>query len=116
MTELRKKMIRAMELKNLSHHTQRAYIAAVTGIAKFYNQSPDKMTQEKIEDYLLYLKLDKHKLAIIVHSSMASIGIGEDAKLQHLISKCLGMIPGFSALILWDICKFPTVCHLMQKR
>ena len=59
MTELRKKMIRAMELKNLSHHTQRAYLAAVTGIAKFYNQSPDKMTQEKIEDYLLYLKLDK---------------------------------------------------------
>ena len=59
MTELRKKMIRAMELKNLSHNTQRAYLAAVTGIAKFYKQSPDKMTQEKIEDYLLYLKLDK---------------------------------------------------------
>jgi site-specific recombinase XerD len=52
-------MIRAMELKNLSHHTQRAYLAAVTGIAMFYNQSPDKMTQEKIEDYLLYLKQDK---------------------------------------------------------
>jgi len=48
-----------MELKNLSHHTQRAYLAAVTGIARFYNQSPDKMTKEKIEDYLLYLKQDK---------------------------------------------------------
>ena len=48
-----------MELKNLSHHTQRAYLAAVTGIAKFYNQSPDKMTKEKIEDYRLYLKQDK---------------------------------------------------------
>jgi site-specific recombinase XerD len=52
-------MTRAMELKNLSHHTQRAYLAAVTGIARFYNQSPDKMTKEKIEDYLLYLKQDK---------------------------------------------------------
>jgi site-specific recombinase XerD len=52
-------MIRAMELKNLSHHTHRAYLAAVTGIARFYNQSPDKMTKEKIEDYLLYLKHDK---------------------------------------------------------
>jgi len=59
MTQLRQKMIRAMELKNLSHHTQRAYLAAVTGIARFYNQSPDKMTKEKIEDYLLYLKHDK---------------------------------------------------------
>jgi site-specific recombinase XerD len=52
-------MIRAMELKNLSSHTQRAYLRAVTGIARFYNQSPDKMTTEKIEDYLLYLKHNK---------------------------------------------------------
>lgn len=59
MTELRTKMIRAMELKNLSNHTQRAYLAAVTGIARFYNQSPDKITKEQIEDYLLYLKQDK---------------------------------------------------------
>jgi integrase/recombinase XerD len=59
MTQLRQKMIRAMELKNLSSHTQRAYLKAVTGIARFYNQSPDKMTKEKIEDYLLYLKHDK---------------------------------------------------------
>ncbi|MCJ7807376.1 MAG: site-specific integrase [Dehalococcoidia bacterium] len=59
MTELRQKMIRAMELKNLSHHTQRVYLTAVTGIARFYNQSPDKMTKEKIEDYLLHLKHDK---------------------------------------------------------
>ncbi len=59
MTQLRQKMIRAMELNNLSHHTHRAYLAAVTGIARFYNQSPDKLTKEKIEDYLLYLKHDK---------------------------------------------------------
>ncbi len=59
MTQLRQKMIRAMELRNLSSHTQRAYLRAVTGIARFYNQPPDKMTKEKIEDYLLYLKHDK---------------------------------------------------------
>jgi hypothetical protein len=38
MTELRQKMIRAMELKNLSPHTQRAYLAAVTGLARHYRQ------------------------------------------------------------------------------
>ena len=59
MTQLRQKMIRAMELRNLSSNTQRAYLRAVSGIARFYNQSPDKMTKEKIEDYLLYLKHDK---------------------------------------------------------
>ena len=56
MTELRQKMIRAMDLKDLSKHTQRTYLAAVTGLAQHYRQSPDKLTQEMVEDYLLYLK------------------------------------------------------------
>ncbi len=56
MSELRQKMIRAMELKNLSPHTQRAYLAAVTGLARYYRQSPAAITNEMIEDYLLFLK------------------------------------------------------------
>ena len=59
MSKLRQKMIRAMELKNLSTKTQRAYLAAVTGLAKHYQQSPVKITKEMIEDYLLYLKNDR---------------------------------------------------------
>jgi len=56
MSELRKKMIRAMKLRNFSPKTQKAYVAAVAGLAKFYNQSPDRLGQEKIENYLLHLK------------------------------------------------------------
>ena len=48
-----------MELKNLSKNTQRAYLAAVTGLAKHYQQSPAEITDKMIEDYLLYLKNDK---------------------------------------------------------
>ena len=59
MTQLRQTMIRAMELKNLSKNTQRAYLAAVTGLAKHYQQSPARITDKMIEDYLLYLKNDK---------------------------------------------------------
>ncbi len=59
MTQLRPKMIRAMELQNLSDNTQRGYLAAVSGLANHYQQSPDKLTKEMIEDYLLYLKNDK---------------------------------------------------------
>ena len=59
MSELRQKMIRAMELKNLSPHTQRAYLAAVTGLARHYRQPPTAITKEMIEDYLLLLK--KHR-------------------------------------------------------
>ena len=48
-----------MELRNLSKHSQRAYLAAVTGITKHYRRSPNKITNKMIEDYLLYLKNDK---------------------------------------------------------
>ena len=56
MSELRQKMIRAMELKNLSPHTQRAYLAAVKGLVRHYRQSPCVISKEMIEDYLLALK------------------------------------------------------------
>ena len=59
MSKLREKMIRAMELKNLSNHTQKAYLAAVTGLARHYRKSPEKITKQMIEDYLLYLKNEK---------------------------------------------------------
>lgn len=59
MTQLRQAMIRAMELKNLSKNTQRAYLAAVRGLATHYQQSPDEITDKMIDDYLLYLKNDK---------------------------------------------------------
>ena len=59
MTPLRQKMVKAMELRNLSKNTQRYYLSAVIGLSRYYQQSPDKLTQEMIEDYVLYLKNDK---------------------------------------------------------
>ena len=59
MTPLREKMIKAMELRNLSKNTQRYYLSSVIGLAQHYEQSPDKLTKEMIEDYLLYLKNHK---------------------------------------------------------
>ncbi len=59
MTPLREKMIRAMELRNLAKNTQRGYLGAVKGLASFYHQSPDTLTKDQIEDYLLYLKNSK---------------------------------------------------------
>ncbi len=59
MTPLRQKMIRTMDLKNLSKHTKRAYLGAVTGLVKHYQQSPEKITETMIEDYLLFMKNQK---------------------------------------------------------
>jgi integrase/recombinase XerD len=56
MTELRSKMIKSMELRNLSKNTQRRYLEAVSGLARHYKKSPDKISKDMVEDYLLYLK------------------------------------------------------------
>ncbi len=61
MSQLRQKMIRAMDLRNLSDHSQRAYLTAVKGLSKHYQKSPEKITDEQVEDYLLYLKNEKGK-------------------------------------------------------
>ena len=52
-------MIRAIELRSLSKHSEKSYLNAVSGISRYYNQSPDHLTKEMIEDYLLYLKKEK---------------------------------------------------------
>ena len=62
MTPLRATMIKEMKLQRFSPKTQRAYIEAVAGFARFYNQSPADMNEERIRRYLLYL-LDERKLA-----------------------------------------------------
>ncbi|MBW1750288.1 MAG: site-specific integrase [Deltaproteobacteria bacterium] len=70
MSELRQKMIRMMELRNLAKKSQRSYLAAVKGLAKHYRKSPDEIPKEMIEDYLLYLKNEKKRapegLAVVV--------------------------------------------------
>jgi site-specific recombinase XerD len=55
-------MIDEMTLRRFSLRTQESYIAAVAGLAKHYNQSPEKIDKQMIQDYLLYL-MQKRKLS-----------------------------------------------------
>ena len=60
MKELRQKMIRVMELKQLAKNTQKGYLQSVKGLVRYYKLSPDKITSTQIEDYFLYLKQEKN--------------------------------------------------------
>jgi site-specific recombinase XerD len=90
MTPLRQKMIRAMDLKNLSPHTKRAYLAAVTGLTRHYQKSPEKISATMIEDYLLYLKNDKG----IAPSSCCGALSGLRFFYSHILDKQISV--GFS--------------------
>ena len=56
MTELRCEMSKLMQLRDLSVNTQKSYLRAVSGLARHYKMSPDKISKSMVEDYLLYLK------------------------------------------------------------
>ena len=73
MTELRQKMIRTMDLRNLSEHTKRTYLQAVTGLANHYHLSPDTISEVMIEDYLLYLKNQKGRAPSGIHSDLSGL-------------------------------------------
>lgn len=55
MTPLRQRMIEDMQLRNLGSETQRAYVHYVSGLARFYQTSPDQLSLEEIREYQLYL-------------------------------------------------------------
>jgi hypothetical protein len=57
-SELRKKFENYLVLSRLSAKTQEAYLKAVEGLAFFHNQSPDKLSDEQIQQYLLYALSD----------------------------------------------------------
>jgi len=62
MTPLREKMVRDMQLRRLSDNTQRIYTHAVFALARHYMKAPDRLTEEQVKAYILYL-LNERKLA-----------------------------------------------------
>jgi site-specific recombinase XerD len=72
MTRLRQRMIEELQLQGMSERTQQAYVRAVRLFAEHYGKSPDKITEEEIRQYFLYvLNVKKWKRATITQSLCA---------------------------------------------
>jgi integrase/recombinase XerD len=55
MSPLRQRLLEDLQMRNLSPHTQEAYVRAVAKLAQYYHQSPDQLTAEEIRTYLVHL-------------------------------------------------------------
>lgn len=56
MTPLRKRMVEDLQLKGYGQRTQEMYVRAVRQLSEHYGKSPDKITEEQLRDYFLYVK------------------------------------------------------------
>jgi integrase/recombinase XerD len=60
MTPLRQRMLEDLQLRGMSERTQECYIRAVRQLAKHYHKSPDRVTEEELRQYFLWMKNVKH--------------------------------------------------------
>nr|WP_176360076.1 site-specific integrase [Desulfosediminicola ganghwensis] len=59
---IRDEFVEHMNFHGLTHETQRGYISGVRCLAKHYNQSPEKLSNDQVRGYFRHLLLEK-KLA-----------------------------------------------------
>jgi len=60
LTPLRQRMIEDLQLHGLAAKTQDAYVRAVRQLAEHYGKAPDRITEEELRQYFLYLQNERH--------------------------------------------------------
>ena len=60
MTPLRQRMIHDLTIRALAENTQKSYLQAVTGLARYYRRSPDQLSAQQVQAYLLWLHQERH--------------------------------------------------------
>ena len=73
MTPLRQRMIDDMHLRGLSKATQKSYVLAVRQLATYHHKSPDRISEEELRQYFLYLKTEKRVATSTLTVAMCAI-------------------------------------------
>ena len=58
MSELRDRMIQDLKLAGLKEGTTRVYLRAVRQLTAFYRISPDRISEQQVQDFILYVRDD----------------------------------------------------------
>ena len=73
MTPLRQRMIDAMQVRGLAQRTQECYSEAIARMARHYHRSPELLSPQEVEAYLLHLVKDrKLSYSSVNHTASAS--------------------------------------------
>jgi site-specific recombinase XerD len=73
MTELRQRFIEDLQLQGKADRTQQAYVRAVRMLAEHFNTPPDRLTEEHLRHYFLYVTTVKHWSASTTTQALCAI-------------------------------------------
>ena len=73
MTPLRKRMLDAMVLRGFAQRTQETYLGAVIRMAQHYDCSPDLLSDEQVQAYLLHLLQERHRSRSTVNLTSCAV-------------------------------------------
>jgi len=71
MATLEQRMRDDLELRGLSPKTHEAYLFRVTQFARYFNQLPDKLGEDKVKEYLLHLLHKKVSYSVLTQTYSA---------------------------------------------
>ena len=73
MTPLRRRMIEDMRIRNLSPHTQRAYVEQVSRFARHFGHPPERLGPDEIRTWQLHLVEEKQLAASSISVAVAAL-------------------------------------------
>jgi integrase/recombinase XerD len=73
MTPLRRRMIEDMRIRNLSPRTQRAYVEQVSRFARHFGQPPERLGQDEIRAWQIYLVEERRLAASSISIAVAAL-------------------------------------------
>ena len=71
MTPLRQRMIDAMVLRGFRPRTQESYLRVVAQMARHYRRTPELITDQEVQAYLLHLVRERHLAQLVL------LGLGQ---------------------------------------
>jgi site-specific recombinase XerD len=60
MTELRQRMDNDLLVRGMAERTRETYLAAVTRLARHYHRSPDQLSPDEVQAYLVHMLREEH--------------------------------------------------------
>ena len=73
MTALRDRMRADLQLGGLSARTQESYLRTVRQLAEHYRKSPDRIDEEELRQYFLFLKNEKRASRSTITQALCGI-------------------------------------------